>query len=291
MEAPVLVDASMTEAMPSVSPREPLAPQDTPPVPARVKSETGQAARVVDLLRGTNPGDTQPLDPVRPPVVEARPLAGRPVLYVTLAGLLLGAIVGVVGAIGVFRDRGEDAPTPTTELVAFDQDVYREQPVPLEAATVTATSSLPPAGDNHYEPTLVLDQDPTTAWNSDGSVRADGVGEVLTVQLAEPAWVTSIEFANGYQKDDVRFLANARIARASLVFDDGRRVNIVLLDKTGFQRVALEEPMLSTSVRVEVVEVFTGDTYHDLAVSEVIVLGHVAVGDDRERAIEIAAQS
>lgn len=246
------------------------------------------SARVVDLLRGTTPGDTQPLDPVTPSAVEPKALRARPVLVVTLSGLLLGASVGVIAAFGLGSQ--EDPTGPTVTTVSFEPASYPGEASAVTVSSVGATTFLPPAGDNRYEPDLVLDDDPTTAWNSDGTVRVDGVGEIVTVSLDEPSWITSLELANGYQRDDVRFLANARIARATIVFDGGVRLGVVLLDQTGFQRVPLPEPVLTTSLRIEVTETFPGDTYDDLAVSELRVFGYTATGDDREAAAEIAAQ-
>lgn len=287
--APPARAADVTEAIGGLS-REQPPEAHTPPAPVRPKPEAGTAVpRVVEKLMGTG-DDTQPLEPVVVAAPESRPLSARPVLSVTLAGLVLGIAVGVIGAIAYFSNDDQPADTIASDALAFDSNAYPGSPEPLAAATVTATSFLPPAGDNHYEPTLVLDADPTTAWNSDGTVRNDGIGEVLTLELAEPAWITTLEFANGYQRDDVRFLANARIARAAIVFDDGSRVNVVLLDQTGFQRLPLPGPMLTTSVRVEILEVFPGDTYHDLAVSEFSLIGHVATGADREHALQVAAQ-
>jgi hypothetical protein len=258
--------------------------QDTPAQGVYARADRGRgagsgAARVVELLRGTAPGDTQPLEPmVAPPPVQTRPVRARPVVLVTLAGLALGAVVGVGGALWL----GRSASDQPVALSTFNADLYPGLAGPVDVASVEASSFLAPTGENTYEAALLLDSEVGTAWNSDGTVRPDGIGERLEVKLDGPAWITDLEFANGYQKDDVRFLANARIARATLTFDGGVRVNVVLLDQNGFQRVPLPGPVLTTSFTIEVLETFPGDTYKDLAVSELRIFGHEALGEDRE---------
>ncbi len=237
-----------------------------------------RSSRVLDLLRGPVATDTQPLDPTGPPPEVQPLLQRRPVLLVSVVGLALGAVVGILAASG--RLPGTADGTPSTVPV-FDEGVYRGEPVPIAIASVRASSQLSPAGDNTYEPELVVDGSPTTAWNSDGAGRPDGIGEHLILELAEPAWVTAIQFVNGYQRDDVRFLANARVERAALHFDLDQMVNVLLLDQTGTQQVPLPSPVLTRTIDIEITAAFPGDTYPDLAISELQVLGHVARGADR----------
>ncbi len=258
-----------------------------PPM-ATAAIERGRRAgeRVLDLLRGPEPSDTQPLDPTGttpPPTPSSgRGMPRRSVLLVSVLGLAAGAVVGIAAAQGLFSGDGD------TAAPAFDAGVYRRPAERLAVAEVAATSWLPPTGTTAYEPELVLDDDLATAWNSDGAGRPDGVGEEFTIDLADPAWLTAIELANGYQRDDVRFLANARLQRATVTFDGGVRVNVVLLDESGWQRVPLPAPILTTGLTLEVVEVFPGDTYRDLAISGIRLLGHEALGADRELALERA---
>lgn len=289
-DTPPIGARAATRADARPTPREDAGPEaraegrpDARPAARAGATAAATGARVVDLLRGTTPGDTQPLDPVPAPTVEPRPLRARPLVLVTLAGLALGVVVGLLGFLELRGDGESGAPLP-----AFDEAVYPGEAGPLAIEEVGATSQLPPAGDNTYEAALVLDGDPATAWNSDGSVRADGIGEVFSVRLDEPAWVTSIELANGYQRDDVRFLANARISRATLTFDRGVQVNVVLLDRTGRQRVPLPEPILTTGFTITVRESFEGDTHDDLALSELRAFGHGALGVDVQRALDVA---
>ena len=129
----------------------------------------------------------------------------------------------------------------------------------------------------------MVDDDPTTAWNSDGSQLEDGVGETIDLFLAEPAWVQRLVIDNGFQRDADTYADNARIRRALLQLDGGEQVTIRLED-LGLQRQAIElpEPVLTTTVRLEVTEAFPGDTYADLAVSDLELHGWTAVGQDAE---------
>jgi len=197
------------------------------------------------------------------------------VTLVAVGGAALGAAIGLAASTGI----GPFAADPVPPV--FDPDVYRRATVVIGIESIDATSVLPPSGSASYQPGFMIDADTSTAWNSLGDARQDGVGEQVFVDLAAPAWVTSVRVANGDQRDTTRFLANARLARVVARFDDGSEVVLVLLDEPGEQEVALPQPVLTSRVTFEVLEAHRGDTSRDLAVSELTVLGHVALGADR----------
>lgn len=205
-----------------------------------------------------------------------------------VAGGALVAVAAVVGAL-TLAGFGPLAGEPSLPEATFTQEVYGDDLDTLVLSDIATSSTLPPSGGESYDATQMADDDPETAWNSDGSQAEDGVGETIDLFLAEPAWVQRLVISNGHQRDSESYADNARIRRAELRLD-GREVLTVRFEDLGLQRQAVElpEPMLTTTVRLRVTEVFPGDTYPDLAVSGIGFEGWVARGEDVEIAEERA---
>ena len=206
----------------------------------------------------------------------------------------LGA-VAVVAAVVVgltLAGLGPLAGTPAVPHADFDSEVYGDEPEVLLLSDIATSSALGPSGGESYDATQMVDDDPTTAWNSDGSQAEHGVGETIDLFFAEPVWVQRLVFNNGFQRDAESYADNARIRRADVLFDGGERLSIRLED-LGLQRQAIElpEPLLTTTVRIQVTETFPGDTYPDLAVSDIALEGWPARGDDVEVAQERAERA
>lgn len=198
--------------------------------------------------------------------------------------LVVGVIIAVGGALGMvlgllLADTGSG---PETAEPVFDAGVYNEEPEALQITGVGASSERPPAGEVSYGAGNLVDQDVTTAWSHDPSVEAAADVD-LAFALAEPAWVTALTFANGAQGDDLAFTADGRILRLRLLVDGGAAAELQLLDQQGLQRVELPEPVLVDTIRLVVLEAVAGDTYDEISLSEVVVTGHVARGDDLAR--------
>lgn len=216
---------------------------------------------------------------------------GLPV-WLLATGLLalVGAIVLALSLAGL-GPLGVDGGLPEAE---FDEEAYRGEPAPLPLAEIATSTTLEAGDGEDHDASQLADEDPETAWLSDGDRFEDGVGETIDLHLAEPVWVARLVVNNGLQRDADGYADNARIRRAELVFDGGERISIRLED-LGLQRQAIElpEPRLTTTLRLEVAESFPGDTTPDLAVSDVVAEGWLARGEDvdtaRERAEEARA--
>jgi hypothetical protein len=104
---------------------------------------------------------------------------------------------------------------------------------PTEAAAIgganascQAPSGVDSAGHEvSYAATNVYDDDLTTAWRCDGS----GVGEKVTLDLADPVSVGEVGLVPGYAKTDPRngadrYAENNRITKVRWVFSDGTTV-------------------------------------------------------------------
>lgn len=225
--------------------------------------------------------------PTRPAVVAA-PAAtrkassgmNRTVVAIVTAALLVGAGLGAMVALGIGPFAPADGPPPAM----FDRSDYPGAPGPLDdpGISVGVSTTHQSTGDRSYGAARMLDDDPTTAWNSSGQTNPGGVGERIRVEFPEPVWLTRIVVENGDGHDHARFLGNARIKRAAVMLDAGVSFTVLLEDVQGPQVIMLDVPELTTGLRIEVLEVYPGDTYDDLAVSELDFEGYVATAEDAE---------
>lgn len=205
-------------------------------------------------------------------------LLNRTAVAIVTAGLLIGAGLGAMVALGIGPFAEDDGPPPA----GFDDSAYPGPPGSLDDLTLSigASSTHEPVGDATFGPQLMIDGDPATAWNSSGETRPGGVGEQVRIEFPEPVWLTRIVVDNGDGRDDARFLGNARVKRALVVLDAGVSFTILLADDPAPQAVSLDVPELTTGLRIEVLETYPGDTYEDLAISEIAFGGYLATEED-----------
>lgn len=240
-----------------------------------------------DLETGTVPPrpDGRPAGTPQPAGPPRRRWVGPALLVLTV---LLATVGGLAAAgLGPFADHAVAVPP-----VEFDEQAYGGDADRLAVAEIATRTTLEPQGGTSYDPARMVDDDPSTAWNSDGTVEevAGGVGERIELLLEEPAWVSQIVVRNGDQRDADAYASNGRIQRARVTLDGGVVLLVNLLDEgLAAQAVDLTEPVLTTGVSIEVLDVFEGDTHPDLAVSDLALHGWPAAGDDVEVARERAA--
>ena len=241
----------------------------------------------VDLETGVSPPRPSGDEPPAEGPGRAEPERRRLSPWLVVAGLVLvaAAVLGglTLAGLGPLADVGS-APQAT-----FDSEIYDDQPAPLTLSDVATSSALSPSGGERYDASQLVDDDLTTAWNSDGAQGEDGVGETIDLFLAEPAWVQRVVVDNGFQRDATTYADNARIRRGLLRLDGEEEVSIRLED-LGLQRQAIElpEPVLTTTMHLEITEAFAGDTYPDLAVAGLELHGWTATDGDAEVATERA---
>jgi hypothetical protein len=112
---------------------------------------------------------------------------------------------------------------------------------------------------------LAIDGDPETAWCE--GVAGDGVGERLTVYLAEPAMIEAVRLKAGYQKDAERFEQNrAPTAATLLVGGTSQRLELVA-EQAVFSELRLAEPVMSDSITL-VIEATTEAPFAVTCISE-----------------------
>jgi len=241
-----------------------------------------------------DPDDRTAVAP-RPPLdagerVARRSAARRRLRALVAAVVAAVAVAGAITAGLAFAELGpfavEEQPLEPAPFVA---ERYPGPPEVLELSGVATLTSAAPAGERVFSPDRLVDGDPLTAWRADATVRPPAADETVDVLLAAPAWVTAIAVSNGDHHDPAAYEASGRVQRAELWFDGDLVVGATLLD-LGRQRqlLALEEPILTTAVRLSLVEVLAGVSFDEPALSTVELRGYPATDEDVPLALERA---
>lgn len=230
-----------------------------------------------------------------------RPLVIRPFVYLAVLGALFGAFfIGVKrldaeakvrGAFEIEKDAlpgepkkhrtvqsplipttapGAAALTPTTTLVP-------QPPKPLVPISASATSFADAAQNGcgestSYEPSQLLDNDPSTAWRTVG----DGRNVKITLSFAEAHRFTEVGLIPGYDKTDQctgidRFVQMRRIKKVRWTFDDGTTVEQLFTDERSSQAIAVQA--VSTRVVVEILQTTTQRELDYTAISDIQLVG------------------
>ena len=232
---------------------------------AASRSGCGRCRAALDPSDTPRPVDVAPPPPPPEPLSHAPPSEAEPqaestrlLLVVTVAAaLVVGAVVlTLLGAsgVGILPPRGEAA--------------VPQEYTPVDVAVVTASSTLPAAGEVTYEAANLLDGRPDTAWH-EGAKGARG--EYVELRLAREASVTRLLLWNGYQKGE-QFEQNGRV-QTLMIEAGGRRFSVDLLNVRGSQAVDLPEPIRTRTIRLTVEAIYEGERYPDTALSEIQVYG------------------
>jgi hypothetical protein len=207
-------------------------------------------------------------------------------LVAVLAVVAAALAVLVVAQVGPFAE-----PEGPLEPVAFPADRYELEPRTLDLVDVATLTSRGPEGDRRFGPESLVDGDDATAWHGDTEQLPALTSEKIDVGLGSPAWVSGLVIANGDHLDADAYADAGRVQRLEIGVDGGGVVAATLLDH-GLQPqlIELSEPVLTTALRLEVVETVGGESRDAPALSQLSVRGMPAEGADvdlaRERAEE-----
>ncbi|OPZ77635.1 MAG: Nicotine adenine dinucleotide glycohydrolase (NADase) [Actinobacteria bacterium ADurb.Bin444] len=158
------------------------------------------------------------------------------------------------------------AGSTTTKATSADQ-------ARVFPSNAKASSSLPPTDQFTYGPSNLSDNDLSTAWNEGAS--GDGVGEWLSFSFNQPVRLSRIDIANGYQRDQKRYLGNGRVRGLRIEYSNGDMQEIQLYDDMGYQEVqpAVPSDVGISSVRMTILSVYPGESWEDAALSEIRFIG------------------
>ncbi len=132
---------------------------------------------------------------------------------------------------------------------------------------VTASSFLPSQSSNTYEPENAHDLNYGTAWVE--GVNGDGIGEYLTYHFDFNPRITRIYVANGYVKNQTAWENNGRVKKLKMYVNDKPYAILCLEDSRSEQ--AFEFPPIGDyqTMKFEIMEVYKGKKYSDVAISEI----------------------
>lgn len=224
--------------------------------------------------------------PVRPArrAVEPVPLRARlrrwwvvPLAVVAVAATITGALWWA--QLGPFST--SEGPLA---VVPFPAERYGAPSMRLELADIGTLTSAPPEGDRIFTPAQMVDDDPSTAWRGEAPALPDGAQETIDVALAEPAWVDAMVVANGDHLDATAYEASGRVQRLAMWFDGDLHVEVTLLDLgRSRQVVQLPEPVLTSAVRLAIVQTLAGVERPEPAIAGLELWGHLA--DEADAAV------
>lgn len=134
-----------------------------------------------------------------------------------------------------------------------------------------ASSTLSSQGKNNYSVDNINDSDPRTAWVEGKS--GYGIGE--SFEMDWPAYIApNIQIFNGYQKSIKAWKDNSRVKKFKIYINNKQFCYLVLKDKMESQSFELEwrcedeeNKWDDAVVRFEIVEVYKGDRWSDVAIS------------------------
>ena len=134
----------------------------------------------------------------------------------------------------------------------------------LTGTRAEASSTLTPA--SRYAANNTLDGRLDTAWAE--GVPGPGIGEWIRFTFS-PRLVQSVEVYPGYGKSEETFYNNNRLKRVTLVFSDGTAVSAPFADEMRRQRIHLNPPVRTSSLKLIIEEVYRGTRYDDTTISEI----------------------
>ena len=140
-----------------------------------------------------------------------------------------------------------------------------------EIPIVSSNSSSYLVGQNtEYVPEFAYDWNRQTSWQ-DGNEYDSGEGEYITLNFENTTTVNMIQIFPGNAKRDDLYWRNERIKKAKVKFSNGKSVTYEFDDMFDepFQTIWLNKPVETDYITVEVVEVYAGEEYTDLCVSEI----------------------
>ncbi len=137
--------------------------------------------------------------------------------------------------------------------------------------SITSSSTLKAINKSAYKATNAHDFSLRTAWVAGG--KNSSVGESITYRFPEktPA-ITTIIIFNGYLKSNIVWSDNARVKTLKMYVNDKPYAMLNLKDtiaKQVFSVGNIQETKGGLYLKFEIIEVYKGNKYNDVAISEI----------------------
>ncbi len=165
----------------------------------------------------------------------------------------------------------KDLPVAISEIriIGIDDEggelPLRMMPIAEAGGNVVASSSLEPV--EAYGPDFLFDSRPAFGW-ADGNESSTGVGENLTFLFDESQHIERLLIWDGYHRSRTHFEHNERASLISFGIEGGTPVEYRLDDTMTPQVVYLDSPLDGSSFTMDFLEIYPGEVYRDLVVSE-----------------------
>jgi hypothetical protein len=142
-------------------------------------------------------------------------------------------------------------------------------------ASALASSALAPDEWGTYDVGSAVDSVVETPWVE--GVDGPGVGEWLLLTFPGPIELERMGFVVGYDRTETTFANNNRLKKALLSFSNGEQMELAFSDTRGVQTIPLVRAggaaVLTSSVKVTILEVYPGSRYDDTCIGEIEAWG------------------
>lgn len=193
-----------------------------------------------------------------------------------ILGAVFVAILSTIIAVFVLGNHDKEPNQVTSDIYSNSPPIAESaQPLTPPVFTMVTASNVTQAtqDDRSYEPSLVLDGNPETAWNVPG-----GPGEWITISATSPQTVKGMRILNGYTKYSSAYAmwlyyANRRPKDITIEFSDGSSISYTLADMFSqsnyqYQTIDFGEYKKTNFITVRINSVYEGDTWSDCCISE-----------------------
>lgn len=200
------------------------------------------------------------------------------ILTGVITSVLTAYLVYVFGFKNDEKDKGEE-PEKDTAIETEEPEPRKpepEKPEPRDLRGQVLRTDASTQISARYAAGLATDGDPRTAWGASNGNH--GRGEHLEVVFARPQHIHAIEIHTGFDRMSEKFgdlfKKNAHLKTLRIAFDDDP-TKTRKLDIAKNQRVRTIEgiDLVVTRVRFIVDDVWEGDKYEDLHISEIAFSG------------------
>lgn len=154
-----------------------------------------------------------------------------------------------------------------SEIQIYDQTGLKQFKAPLMLkGSVSSSSVLSPEAAYHSSNLFDSKKDLVWAEGSEGK----GVGEQIFFTFKENVKIEGLAISNGYQRSETHYKSNARLKsfEFSHVGDTSKKELITISDFVATQNVVFNEAYTGREFVLTVKEVFPGEKYNDLVISE-----------------------
>lgn len=144
----------------------------------------------------------------------------------------------------------------------------------VQIAGVTASSTYPPDEAGSYDPKQLIDGKASTSWveGEDGS----GLGSWVELNLGGTHAVKSIAMWGGLWYSAGDFQRSNRPSEVEVRFEDGSTAALTLGNTMSAYRLELPKPVSTSTIRLKIKAIHSGNTWMDTAISEVQVFDTAA---------------